>query len=158
MRITGLLKLQHISVVAGAFPLQQKHKASLHKPGLCRSSLPFCSKLKDVPSPVAISISSFNCQFTSFLLYLMQPPFSAGHILCTPSSRGDSFHPTSSSGNSRFILLFLCYHLVQFLLIVPFFVVTTAMTADGVKQTFSQAKCFLRSYSINCNGGDAGVL
>lgn len=119
----------------------------------------FVLSLRTFPLPCCLlflSISSFNGQFISFLLYLMQAPFSAGHIPCTPAW-GGSMHPTSSSGNSCFILVFLRYNFVQLLLLAWFFVITTVMTSDRVKQTFPQARGFLCSYSINCNGGDAGL-
>ena len=91
MCITGLLKLQYISVAAVAFPLQQKQEASLWKPGLCCSSLPFCFKLKDVPSPVAFSSSlSVHSTLSSLPFYtwcnhhLLQATFSALHLRVAP--------------------------------------------------------------------------
>lgn len=56
-------------------------------------------------------------------------------------------------GNSQFIPMFLWYHFLQLLLLARIFVVTTAMTSDGAKRTFSPAWCFL-----GCTRGDARDL
>lgn len=149
--ITRLLKIQSISVVAGALPSQQKQKV-LWKPGLCRTSLPFCTKLKDVPSPVAFSFSPSVHSTVSW------SPFSST-IFCGPCSLisipGGSFHPSSSSGNSCFTLLFLCHNFVQLLFLAWFFVLTTAMTSD---RDFFTSKVFSVQQLMSCDGGDAQVL
>lgn len=62
MGTTGLLHLPSSASLS-----QQKLKASLWQTGLC-CSLPFCSKLKDVPYLLPLLLS---------ILFLMQPPFSA---------------------------------------------------------------------------------
>lgn len=145
-----------IHVVGGAFPLQQKQNASLRKPGLCCISLPFCSKRKDVPSPVAFSSSlSVHSTVSSSPFSTWRNPHFLQIVFSPP--RGGSFHPNSSSGNSHFILMFLCHNFVQLMPLGWFSVVATAMTSDGVKQTFAQARVFLHSCSINCNGRDAGM-
>lgn len=85
----GLLRPPRASAVASAFPLHHKQKASLWKPGLHCSSLPLCSKIKDVPSLLFLSTSSFNCQFISFL-HMTQPLLSTGQARCAPSWSGSA--------------------------------------------------------------------
>jgi len=97
-------------------------------------------------------------QFTQLSVHVLSSLPDATTIFCIPLSWAGSFHPTSSSGNSRFTLVFLCNNFGQLLLLAQFFLVTTTMTSDGVQQTFPQARCFLRSCSISCDGGDAAVL
>lgn len=107
MGTTGLLHLPSSASLS-----QQKLKASLWQTGLC-CSLPFCSKLKDVPYLLPLFLSIISSPFSSWCSHHFQQPSS----LCSIPWWLLSSHLILC--NSRLILVFLCYNFGQLLLLLP---------------------------------------